>query len=164
MSSKEAKVWDVIIVGGGPAGLSCAIRAAELGLHILVLEARSGAGTATAGSMSVDGYPGFFSITRQELLDKMAKQAKYHATIQYAEKVSKLELEDKLKCVYTKVTRGEFFSEEVMYKGKSVLIATGFYPSKLNLPGERTFKNKGVFYSLPSGDQIRLLCSLYRSR
>ncbi|MHA1966278.1 MAG: sulfide/dihydroorotate dehydrogenase-like FAD/NAD-binding protein [Candidatus Hodarchaeales archaeon] len=152
MSSKENKVWDVIVVGGGPAGLSCAIRAAELGLHILVLEARSGAGTATAGGMSVDGYPGFFSITRQELLDKMAKQAKYHATIQYAEKVSKLELEDKIKRVYTKVTRGEFFSEEVMYKGKTVLIATGFYPSKLSVPGERTFNNKGVFYSLPSGD------------
>jgi thioredoxin reductase/NAD(P)H-flavin reductase len=160
LSSKESKVWDVIIVGGGPAGLSCAIRAAELGFHILVLEARSGAGTATAGSMSVDGYPGFFSITRQELLDKMAKQAKYHATIQYAQKVSKLELQDKVKRVYTKVTRGEFFSEEVMYQGKAVLLATGFYPTKLGVPGEHSFHNKGVFYSLPSGDHYEKKISI----
>jgi ferredoxin--NADP+ reductase len=160
LSSKESKVWDVIIVGGGPAGLSCAIRAAELGLHILVLEARSGAGSATAGSMSVDGYPGFFSITRQELLDKMAKQAKYHATIKYAEKVSKLELQDRIKRVYTQVSKGEFFSEEVFYQGKTVLIATGFYPSTLGIPGEHKFQKKGVFYSLPSGDHAEKRISI----
>ena len=98
------KVWDIICIGGGPAGLSGAIRAAELGLDVLVLDARSGA--ATAGSMTVDGYPGFFSISRQELLDKMAKQAKYHAVIKYAERVSKLELHGKIKRVYTKMSRG----------------------------------------------------------
>lgn len=152
MNSKESKIWDVIVVGGGPSGLSCAIRAAELGLHILVLEARSGVGTATAGTMSVDGYPGFFSITRQELLDKMAKQAKYHATIKYAEKVSQLELQGQIKRVHTKISRGEFFSEEVVYEGKTVLIATGFYPSKLGVSGERKFHKKGLYYSLPSGD------------
>ncbi len=160
MSSKESRIWDLIIVGGGPSGLSCAIRAAELGLHILVLEARSGVGSATAGTMSVDGYPGFFSITRQELLDKMAKQAKYHATIKYAEKVSRLELQDKIKRVYTLISRGEFFSEEVMYEGKTVLIATGFYPSRLGVPGERKFHNRGVYYSLPSGDHYEKKISI----
>ncbi len=89
-------------MGGGPAGLSCAIRAAELGRSVLILEARSGA--ATAGSMNVDGYPGFFSITRQELLDKMARQAKYHATIKYAERVSRLELGNKAS-FYCNLTR-----------------------------------------------------------
>ena len=77
----STKVWDLICVGGGSAGLSCAIRAAESGRSVLVLEARSG--SATAGSMTVDGYPGFFSISRQELLDKMARQAKYQTTIKY---------------------------------------------------------------------------------
>ncbi len=143
-------IWDVIVVGGGPAGLSSAIRAAELGLHVLVLEASSGA--ATAASMAVDGYPGFFSITRQELLDKMAKQAKYHATIQYAEKVSKLELNDPIKRVFTQVTRGEFFTEEFEYAGKTVVIATGLHPKKLDIPGEGKFKDKGIYYSLPDGD------------
>lgn len=137
-------------MGGGPAGLSSAIRAAESGLHVLVLEARSGA--ATAASMAVDGYPGFFSITRQELLDKMAKQAKYHATIKYAEKVSKLELNDPIKRVYTQVTRGEFFTEEFQYAGKTVVIATGLHPKKLDIPGEGKFKDKGIYYSLPDGD------------
>ncbi|MHA2203422.1 MAG: FAD-binding protein, partial [Candidatus Hodarchaeales archaeon] len=46
----SSEIWDLVVVGGGPAGLSGAIRAAELGLHVLVLEARSG--TATAGSMA----------------------------------------------------------------------------------------------------------------
>ncbi len=144
------KVWDVIIVGAGPAGLSGAIRSAELGLHVLVLEARSGA--ATAGSMTVEGYPGFFSITRQELLDKMAKQAKYHATIKYAEKVCRLELNDPIKRVYTQVTRGEFFTEELIYDSKAVLIATGLQPRKLDILGEGKFRDKGVYYSLPDGD------------
>ncbi len=134
-------------MGGGPAGLSCAIRAAELGRSVLVLEARSG--SATAGSMMVDGYPGFFSITRQELLDKMARQAKYHATIRYAEKVSRLELEGNIKRVYSTVVRGEFFSEEIMYEGKTVLIATGLHPKKLNVPGERKFRSKGIYYNNP---------------
>ncbi|UCE14922.1 MAG: FAD-dependent oxidoreductase, partial [Candidatus Heimdallarchaeota archaeon] len=146
----SSQVWDLIVVGGGPAGLSGAIRAAELGLHVLVLEARSGA--ATAGSMAVDGYPGFFSITRQELLDKMAKQAKYHATIKYAERVSRLELNDPIKRVYTQVTRGEFFTEEFKYEGRTVLIATGLQPRKLDIPGEGKFRGKGIYYSLPEGD------------
>ncbi len=134
-------------MGGGPAGISCAIRAAELGRSVLVLEARSG--SATAGSMMVDGYPGFFSITRQELLDKMARQAKYHATIRYAERVSRLELESKIKRVYTTVVRGEFFSEEIAYQGKTVLIATGLHPKKLNVPGERKYHSKGIYYNNP---------------
>jgi ferredoxin--NADP+ reductase len=146
----SSKVWDLICVGGGPAGLSCAIRAAELGLNVLVLEARSGA--ATAGSMTVDGYPGFFSITRQELLDKMAKQVKYHATIQYGERVSRLDLKDPIKRVHTRVTRGEFFTEEFVYEGKTVLIATGLHPRKLGIPGERKFQGKGIYYNLPDGD------------
>ena len=50
--------------------------------------------------MTVDGYPGFFSITRQELLDKMARQAKYQTTIKYAERVSRLELQDDIKKIY----------------------------------------------------------------
>ncbi len=144
------KIWDIICVGGGPAGLSCAIRGAELGLNILVLEARSG--TATAGSMTVDGYPGFFSITRQELLDKMAKQAKYHAIIKYAERVSKLDLHSKIKRVFATVSRGEFFTEEMMYQGRTVLIASGLHPKRLGIPGERKYHNKGVYYNLPKGE------------
>jgi thioredoxin reductase (NADPH) len=87
--------------------------------------------------MTVDGYPGFFSITRQELLDKMARQAKYQTTIKYAERVSRLELQDEIKKIYTEVSRGEFFTEEVMYQSKTVLIATGLHPKRLGVPGER---------------------------
>ncbi len=152
INSLAETIWDVIVVGGGPSGLSCAIRAAEMGLHVLVLEARSGSRTATAGSMSVDGYPGFFSITRQELLDRMTKQAKYHATIKYAEKVSRFDLKSEIKRVITKITRGEFFTEEITYRGRTVLIATGFLPSKLGVPGEKKFTNKGIYYSIPPGD------------
>lgn len=148
MSSDE--IFDLIIVGGGPAGLSCAIRAAEMGLYVIVLEARSGA--ATAGTMHVDGYPGFYSITRQELLDKIAKQAKYQAKIKYSQRVSKLELKDPIKRVHTRITRGEFFTEELKYQGRTVLIATGLYPSALGVAGEKKFIDKGIYYAIPPGD------------
>jgi ferredoxin--NADP+ reductase len=147
LNQLSSKIWDLICVGGGPAGLSCAIRAAESGRSVLILEASSG--SATAGSMMVDGYPGFFSITRQELLDKMARQAKYHATIKYAERVSRLELQDEIKKIYTKVSRGEFFAEEVLYQSKTVLIATGLHPKKLGVPGEIKFESKGIYYNNP---------------
>ena len=149
----EPKIWDVIIVGGGPAGLSCAIRAAELGHSVLVLEASSG--EATAGGMPVDSYPGFFSITRQELLDKMAQQVKYHATIRYAERVSKLRLNEEIKQVSTTVSRGEFFTEEIVYQSKTVLIATGLNPRKLSVPGERKFRSKSVFYNNPPEENFQ---------
>ena len=99
--------------------------------------------------MMVDGYPGFFSITRQELLDKMARQAKYHATIRYTERVSRLELANEIKQVYTTVERGEFFSEEIRYMGRTILIATGLHPKKLNVPGERKYRSKGIYYNNP---------------
>ncbi|MFX1514183.1 MAG: sulfide/dihydroorotate dehydrogenase-like FAD/NAD-binding protein [Promethearchaeota archaeon] len=146
----SSSIWDVICVGGGPAGLSCAIRSAELGLNVLILDARTGA--ATGAGMPVDDYPGFFSVTRQELLEKMTKQAKYHAKIAYGEEVTKMDLQGEIKRVYTQITKGDLFTEEIIYEAKTILIATGLRPSILDIPGERKFQGKGVFYSPPEGD------------
>ncbi|MFW9991827.1 MAG: sulfide/dihydroorotate dehydrogenase-like FAD/NAD-binding protein [Candidatus Odinarchaeota archaeon] len=149
-------IWDIIIVGGGPAGLSCAIRSAELGLNVLVLESRSEAATTAAGNVQVDDYPGFFSITRQELLQKMIQHAETaNVAIKYAHEVVRLEVHGDVKRVVTKVQKGELFTEQPFYEGKTVVIATGLHPDVIGIPGEKRFKDKGVYYRPPAGDYAK---------
>ncbi|MHA1168323.1 MAG: sulfide/dihydroorotate dehydrogenase-like FAD/NAD-binding protein [Candidatus Hodarchaeales archaeon] len=151
----SSAMWDIICVGGGPAGLSCAIRSAELGLKVLIIDARSET-AATAGSMVVDDYPGFYSITRQELLEKLIKHAETtNATFKYAEEVTRLELHGDVKRVFTQTKKGDFFTEQVIYEGKTVVIATGLNPDTIGIPGETKFKDKGIFYHLPPGDYAK---------
>ncbi len=147
-------IWDIIVVGGGPAGLSCAIRSTELGLNVLVLEGRSEEATISSSSdIIVDDYPGFFSITRKELLGKIVKHAETtNATIKYATDVSRLELHGETKRIVTQARKGEFFTEEIIYEGKTVVIATGLHPDVLEITGERKFKDLGIYYSPPPGD------------
>lgn len=138
------------MIGGGTAGLSCTIRAAELNLNVLVIEARSG--VATGGNMLVDSYPGFYSISRQELLDRMIQQAKYNAKILHGEEVTKLDITGDIKRVYTKRLKGDYFSEEFQYKGRTVVLATGLRPGFIGIPGEKKFHGigKGIYHYPPT--------------
>jgi len=130
------KLYDLIIIGGGPAGLTAAIYAQRAKLNCLLLE-KVGLGGQIALSDVIENYPGVGSISGAELMAKFEEQAKsFGAQIKFAE-VEKVEDKGAYKTV--KTTNGEL-------KTKAVLIATGAKPRKLGVPGEAVFAGKGVSY------------------
>lgn len=131
------KVYDVMIIGGGPGGYTAALYAARAGLSTVVLEQLS-AGGQMALTHQVDNYPGFpEGIDGFELGEKMQAQAeRFGAVTEYAQ-VTKAELLEDPKVLHT--GRGTF-------RGKTVVIATGANPRELGVPGEKEMASRGVHY------------------
>jgi thioredoxin reductase (NADPH) len=131
------ELYDVIIIGGGPAGLTAAQYAARSGLKTVVLDKSSAAG-ALAYSKRIENYPGLTEpVTGSQLLDMFREQAmKFGA--EYAEtQVVGVNLDNAVKEVYC---------SENAYRGKTVIIATGSMGRKAGIPGEEEFLGKGVSY------------------
>lgn len=131
------KLYDMIIVGGGPGGYTAAMYATRAGLKVAVLEKLS-AGGQMALTHQIDNYPGFEDgIDGFELAEKMQRQAeKFGAVTHYAE-VQSLDLSANPKRIET--SEGTFYS-------KTVVIATGAGPKELGLPREKDLVNRGVAY------------------
>ena len=131
------KIYDMIVVGGGPGGYTAALYAARAGMQVAVVE-RLAAGGQMAQTHQVDNYPGFEDgIDGIDLADKMQDQAhRFGAETIYAQ-VEHLELEAVPKTVHT--DQGDYFA-------KTVVIATGANPRKLGLPMEQEFTGRGVHY------------------
>ena len=129
-----AKIYDVIVVGGGPAGYTAAMYGARAGLDVLVLEKLS-AGGQMAETTLVENYPGFpDGVDGFELGQQMQLQAeKFGAVSEIAQLIS-AELEGSVKRLVT--DSGEFSS-------RAVILATGAGPRKLDIPGE---EKGGVHY------------------
>ena len=132
------EVYDLMIIGSGPAGLSVGINASRSGLKTLILETEEFGGKA-AGTSLYENYPGFpEGIMATELVERMQKQAsKFGAEIKYLEEVIDLDLRQELKKVTTSKT---------VYESIALVIATGTQRRKLNVPGETEFIGKGVSY------------------
>ncbi len=129
------KDWDLIIIGGGPAGMAAAIYGARYGLKTLILE-KAVVGGNQAVSPLIENYPGFEEISGSELTDRMKNQVKRAgATIKEITEVTKLELDGDPKKVYVS---GEVFT------AKAIIIATGTHHRKLNVPGEEKLQGRGV--------------------
>ena len=122
------KIYDMIVVGGGPGGYTAALYAARAGMQVAVVE-KLAAGGQMAQTHQVDNYPGFEDgIDGIDLADKMQDQAhRFGAETIYAQ-VERLELEAVPKTVHT--DQGDYFA-------KTVVIATGANPRKLGLPMEQ---------------------------
>ncbi len=137
MSGKD-EVYDLIIVGAGPAGLSAGINAARSDLRTLILETEGFSGKAVGASL-YENYPGFpDGIMAIDLVERMQKQAsKFGAETKYTEEVIALDLKHELKKVVTK---------KAAYKSLTLMIATGTQRKKLNVPGETEFIGRGVSY------------------
>lgn len=131
------KIYDVIVIGGGPAGYSAALYAARAGLSTLVIEGMS-VGGQTALTDVIDNYPGFDEgIDGFTLGARMQKGAeRFGAQTEYAP-VTSVELEGEIKRVRT--SAGEHIS-------RTVIIATGANPRTLGIPGESALVGAGIHY------------------
>lgn len=129
--------WDIIIVGAGTAGLTAGIYGARSGLKTLILEEKVAGGT-TALSPLIENYPGFLSISGQELVKRMVEHCKkFGVAIHELEKVVSLQLTGKAKTVKTNTSS---------YTASAIIIASGTHHRTLNVPGEKEFQGKGVSY------------------
>jgi thioredoxin reductase (NADPH) len=126
---------DVVIIGGGPAGLTAAIYAARSGLQAVVVE-KGALGGQVATTPIVENYPGFTQVGGKALVDIMVSHALEYVKIFPGEEVMDIELGDP---ITVSSTRRRF-------KSKVVLFATGANHRHLDVPGELSLSGRGVSY------------------
>ena len=130
------RLYDVIIVGAGPAGLSAAIYAARAKYKVLVLEKSKIGGQITITSEIVN-YPGVEMAGGKELTEHMRVQAERFGAAFVMAEVLDMELEQDVKRLHT--TKGD-------YEALGVILAPGANPRKLGFQGEKEFQGRGVAY------------------
>ena len=129
-------MYDLIIIGGGPAGLTAGIYAQRARLKTLLLE-REIVGGQIAVSDVIENYPGFSSISGAELMEKFEQHAKgFGLEIKLTDVT---DVQDKGKEKIVKTSEGDLIT-------KAVIVATGAKPRRLGVPGEKEFTGKGVSY------------------
>jgi thioredoxin reductase (NADPH) len=133
---EDLKEYDMVIIGGGPAGLTAAVYAERSGLKSIVFEKATIGGQITITPI-VENYLGFSSIAGKTLVDLMAKQAMEYALILQGVSVNEI-----------KKTGGGFdvVTGKGIYKTKAIIIATGGDNKKLDAPGEKRLAGRGVSY------------------
>ncbi|MGB5746017.1 MAG: FAD-dependent oxidoreductase [Desulfobacterales bacterium] len=134
-SDAELVETDLLIVGGGPAGLTAGIYAVRSGLRAAVVE-REALGGQIATTPIVENYPGFTSVGGKTLVDIMVSHALQYVQIFQGEAVVELKPDTPISVV---TTRRKFLT-------KSVLLATGATHQHLNVPGESRLAGRGVSY------------------
>ncbi len=137
MSETTEKIWDVLMVGAGPASLSAAIYTTREDLSTVLYE-KGVIGGLAATTDWVDNYPGFAKgVSGLELAEQLEQQAvRFGAKIEFGEV---LDIKDSGKYKTVSTTDGDI-------KAKAVLISTGSDYNKLGIPGEAEFYGKGVHY------------------
>ncbi len=138
---KEEKIYDAIIIGGGPAGLTAGIYLSRARMDTLLIEKAMPGGQAVLTEI-IENYPGFpHGIAGPELMQKMEEQAvRFGLKIEYGEAAEvkiKESKEDKVKIV--KINNKE-------YKTITIILASGAEASKLEVPGEEELRGRGVSY------------------
>jgi len=138
---KEGKIYDVIIIGGGAAGLTAGIYLARARMDTLLIEKMSPGGQAILTEI-IENYPGFpHGIAGPELMQKIEEQAvRFGLKIEYGEVIKveiKEEKQDKIKIVKT---------DNQEYKTLAIIVASGAEARKLGVPGEEKLRGRGISY------------------
>lgn len=139
--NKKQDCFDLIIVGGGPAGITAGIYAARQGIKTLLITKEFGGQVLKKAGM-IENYPGFKEISALDLIKKFENHLK------------KFESQGKIKIVFENVGKikkdNNYFSilteNKKEYKSRAVIVATGADPRPLEVPGEKEFIGKGVSY------------------
>lgn len=130
-------IYDMIIIGGGPAGYTAALYASRAGLDVILLERMSAGGQMTQTG-NIENYPGFEEgIDGFALGEKMRQGAERFGTVTEYEEVLDVDLSGRIKKVKT-VSK--------VYLAKTVVISTGANPRKLGIEDEEILTGKGVHY------------------
>ena len=132
----EEKIYDVIIIGAGPAGMTAAVYTSRANLSTLMIE-RGMPGGQMANTEEVENYPGFETILGPELSTKMFDHAKkFGAEYAYGDVKEVIDGEE-----YKTIIAG---SKE--YKARSIIISSGAEYKKIGVPGEKELGGRGVSY------------------
>jgi thioredoxin reductase (NADPH) len=131
----EYEEVDLIIIGGGPAGMSAGIYAKRSGLSCIILE-KQGVGGQVALTPKVENYPGFSHIQGFELVEILGSHAREYTDIKQFAEVTDIKYGPRIEIVTT----------EKKYLAKGVMLATGVNVRMLNVPGEDKFYGHGVSY------------------
>ncbi|CAB1075894.1 Thioredoxin reductase (EC [Olavius algarvensis Delta 1 endosymbiont] len=134
-SDAEVVETDLVIIGGGPAGLSAGIYAVRSGLRTAVVE-REALGGQVATTPIVENYPGFTSVGGKTLVDIMVSHALQYVQIFQGEAVVNVEIDNPITVL---TSRRKFLT-------KSVLLSTGATHRHLGIPGESRLSGRGVSY------------------
>lgn len=128
------KHFDIAIIGGGPAGLSAAVYSGRSGRKTAVFEKYCPGGQLVSAGL-VENYPGISQISGPELAQRLLDQAAHSGAEIIYEAVSKAALSSGEKLIYT---------PKDMYGASAVIIASGAFPKKLEIPGEAQLTGRGV--------------------
>lgn len=132
----QPHIYDTIIIGGGPAGLSAGIYSGRSTLDTLIIEGDQIGGQVTTTS-TVANYPAVETIDGTALVNKMQQQAKDFGVHFIHDEISIYNFNDTIKMVQGKQSR---------YYGRSIIIATGAKPRQVGFDGEQAFRGRGVAY------------------
>jgi len=137
MEGTKRKTYEVIIIGGGPGGLTAGLYTSRARLSTLLIESALFGGQMTTTEL-IENYPGFpQGITGDELSRLMEEQAKRFGMETVTQEVVRVSLERDIKVVET---------HESTYRCEVLIISTGTEYRKLGIPGEKEFAGKGISY------------------
>ena len=129
-------IYDLIIIGAGPAGITASVYAARKRMNFLVISKDIGGQTAWSGD--IENYTGYQFITGIELTTKFQEHMKKYS-VQLKESEEVVELKKKDDIVFVKTDKDS-------YEAKTAIIASGKKSKELEIPGEKEFKNRGLTY------------------
>lgn len=132
----EKLIYDLIIIGGGPAGLSAGIYAGRAMLDTLIIE-KEKIGGQVVTTTTITNYPGIKSVTGPELMGEMYEQVKEFGVETKTTNITSIELDADVKKIHT---------ESGTFEGRSIIIATGASARQIGFKGENEFRGRGIAY------------------